>query len=512
MSTTRNLIVRVQFLSEPPEAVKKEDITLAEVCCVLINTSTNESSNFKIPCNANIGDEVAEFLKMFPNLIPPSDIKAIIFITAGNEFNSFITGYIFRLKLRKYCKEHGIFYSVSTFDALYMSDALCKTGTTVKEVEEVMFIRSKKDKTVDAVIIKRDINCFRHVQTLDPVEYECTSEWKTKFVGAFKLKKVILFQASKFVMFYVSGMKQLFKNESPVEYFNNTSDELLDQLAVSKVMHDMGEKINPNYVQIGLNNYFVIYNKEMWINIPLGSDLPVEEIVVIPVIDTAIVGISTDSPHYYSSIQKERLATFHSKRAKVTLKVDIHSCFEFSVEPFDGVDLNEELPYRDNPQPSFIKTSSLPRIVFDEESFYVCLLESDVFKTPIFISFTEAKPFIGKIAMEMVNDQAEFVIHDLIKLCSASSIDEIDSKWKNRLILENDNLMVTVQSTEGKVKASLQFFLAMILKDAIKIARKGTGEKSENFEIKFVDFKPNETLKKTFIEAAKLLKVGIVFG
>uniref|UniRef100_A0A914P5C9 Uncharacterized protein n=1 Tax=Panagrolaimus davidi TaxID=227884 RepID=A0A914P5C9_9BILA len=71
--------------------------------------------------------------------------------------------------------------------------------------------------------------------------------------------------------------------------------------------------------------------------------------------------------------------------------------------------------------------------------------------------------------------------------------------------------MVTVQSTEGKVKASLQFLLAMILKDAIKIARKGTGENSGNFEIKFVDFKPNETLKKNFIEAAKLLKVGIVF-
>uniref|UniRef100_A0AC35ESW2 Uncharacterized protein n=1 Tax=Panagrolaimus sp. PS1159 TaxID=55785 RepID=A0AC35ESW2_9BILA len=352
MSTTRNLIIRVQFLPEPPEAVKKEDTTLAQVCCVLINTSTYESSNFKIPCNANIGDEVAEFLKMFPNLILPSDIKAIIFITAGNEFNSFITGYIFRLKLRKYCKEHGIFYSVSTFDALYMSDALCKTGTTVKEGEEVMFIRSKNDKTVEATVIEHDINCFRHVQTLEPVEYECTSEWKTKFLRAFKPKKVILFQASKSSMRYVSEMKQLFKNESPVEYFNDISDELLDQLAVSKVMQDMGEKINPNYVQIGLNNYFVNYNKEMWINIPLGSYLPVEEIVIIPVIDTGIVG-----------------------KAKVTLKVDIHSSFEFSVEPFDGVDLNEELPYRDNPQPSFIETSSLPRIVFDEESFYVCLLE-----------------------------------------------------------------------------------------------------------------------------------------
>ena len=68
-----------------------------------------------------------------------------------------------------------------------------------------------------------------------------------------------------------------------------------------------------------------------------------------------------------------------------------------------------------------------------------------------------------------------------------------------------------MQTSEGLTKSTTEFLLALIIKDGIVRIKKETGIKMEEMEIKLDGFSPNETLRKNFIEAGKLLEIGIVF-
>uniref|UniRef100_A0A914Y9F4 Uncharacterized protein n=1 Tax=Panagrolaimus superbus TaxID=310955 RepID=A0A914Y9F4_9BILA len=63
-------------------------------------------------------------------------------------------------------------------------------------------------------------------------------------------------------------------------------------------------------------------------------------------------------------------------------------------------------------------------------------------KTPIYIAFVEKKPVIGKAAMEVYGKEPQFVVYDLIKLCSISSADVTNTNWGFRLSKENEKFFL----------------------------------------------------------------------
>uniref|UniRef100_A0AC35GUX5 Uncharacterized protein n=1 Tax=Panagrolaimus sp. PS1159 TaxID=55785 RepID=A0AC35GUX5_9BILA len=479
-----------------------------------VDIRTNQCSVVPIECNANISSQVDKFFQQrFANIIHPNGIKAILFISTENEFKSFATAYYFRQKLRDYCKKHGIFCSFPTQDSLHMFGALLSTKIMVKEGEEVLFLRSRanystgKFTNVEAMIAVRKKDCYQFIKTLNKINYGFTQQWKTRFLQSSNPKRVIILCGPHDSNQYIHGMLEVFKDENAVVYKFGHSLESVNEPVVQKVLHDMEENLNPYYVsQMFLYNFQVKVGEKILIAVTLDCAPPLEEsfIVVVDPIKTVT-----------AIIEKVKLSEFKCKKVKVILKVDINSFYEFKVEPVEDekVDISEL---------SSDKASAKVRFIFDKQNFSVCIVKDDKEtiiknsngsdKTPIYIAFTELKAIVGKAALEMYNEKPDFVVFDLIKLCSITSEDVMNPKWKFTLSKkEDETIMVTMQTIDGERKSSVAFLLAIIFKNALKIAKNESGKKVKDIEIKFDGFEPNETLKKNFIAAGNLMNVKTTF-
>uniref|UniRef100_A0A914P5I9 Uncharacterized protein n=1 Tax=Panagrolaimus davidi TaxID=227884 RepID=A0A914P5I9_9BILA len=510
----RNIIVHCQYMPED-----------SELLFIPVNIRTNQCSVVPIECNANISSQVDTFFQQrFANIIYPNGVKAILFISTENEFKSFATAYYFRQKLRDYCKMHGIFYSFPTQDSLHMFGALLSTKIMVKEGEEILFLRSRANYStgnftnVEAMIAVRKKDSYQFIKTLDKIKYGFTQQWKKRFLQSSNPKRVIILCGPHDSNEYVHGMLEVFKDEKAVVYNFGHSLENINEPVVQKVLHDMQENLNPYYVsQMFLYNFQVKVGDKVLIAVTLDRAPPLDESFVVDVDPIKTVTVtqnalnkefSTKEPNY-AIIEKVKLSEFKCKKVKVILKVDINSFYEFKVEPVEYEDKSE-------------LSSDKARIIFDKQNFSVCIVKDDketiitnsngLDKTPNYIAFTEEKPIVGKAALEMFNEKPDFVVFDLIKLCSITSEDVMNPKWKFTLSKDEDGtIMVTMQTINGERKSSVAFLLAIVFKYALKIAKNENGKKVKNVEIKFVGFEPNETLKKNFIEAGNLMNVKTTF-
>uniref|UniRef100_A0A914PIN6 Uncharacterized protein n=1 Tax=Panagrolaimus davidi TaxID=227884 RepID=A0A914PIN6_9BILA len=158
------------------------------------------------------------------------------------------------------------------------------------------------------------------------------------------------------------------------------------------------------------------------------------------------------------------------------------------------------------------------RFVFEKQHFSVFVyfengnIDSNE-KTPIYIAFNEKRPIIGKAAFEVYSKKPQFVVFDLIKLCSISNSDIINPKWGFKLENdENESIMVEFETLEGPRRSKVEFLLALILKKGLEnISKNGIGKDVEKIEIGFNGIELNEILENNFINAGKLLKTDIVF-
>uniref|UniRef100_A0AC35GPX0 Uncharacterized protein n=1 Tax=Panagrolaimus sp. PS1159 TaxID=55785 RepID=A0AC35GPX0_9BILA len=423
-----------------------------ELLFIPVDIRTNQCSVVPIECNANISSQVDKFFQQrFANIIYPNEIKAILFISTENEFKSFATAYYFRQKLRDYCKMHGIFCSFPTQDSLHIFGALLSTKIMVKDGEEVLFLRSRANYSTGK---------FTNVEAMIAVrKKDCYQFIKT-------LNKINY------------GVTQQWKTR-----FLQSS--------------------NPKRV-------IILFGEKILIAVTLDRAPPLDESFIVDVDPIKTVTFSTKEPNY-AIIEKVKLSEFKCKKVKIILKVDINSFYEFKVEPVE--DKKGEKSQR---------SSDKVRFIFDKQNFSVCIVKDDKEtiitnsdgsdKTPIYIAFTEVKPIVGKAALEMVNEKPDFVVFDIIKLCSITSEDVMNPKWKFSLSKDKDGtIMVTMQTSEGERKSTVAFLLAIIFKNALKLAKNETGKKVKDIEIKFNGFEPNETLKKNFIEAGNLMNVKTIF-
>uniref|UniRef100_A0A914Q967 Uncharacterized protein n=1 Tax=Panagrolaimus davidi TaxID=227884 RepID=A0A914Q967_9BILA len=151
-------------------------------------------------------------------------------------------------------------------------------------------------------------------------------------------------------------------------------------------------------------------------------------------------------------------------------------------------------------------------IVFDENGKEYILEDSDgLEKTPIYISFTAKRPVIGKSAMETYDKKPEFVVFDLIKLCSVEKADIENPKWGFKFLKDGETLKIQMQTLDGEKEAEPAFLLALFFRNGINRISRKFGKRMEEIEIKFDGFIPNEILKNNFVKAGNLKKVKIVF-
>uniref|UniRef100_A0AC34G3D8 Uncharacterized protein n=1 Tax=Panagrolaimus sp. ES5 TaxID=591445 RepID=A0AC34G3D8_9BILA len=270
----------------------------------------------------------------------------------------------------------------------------------------------------------------------------------------------------------------------------------------------------------------ITYAEDLLIASLTEDNLPFEESAIIPVDPKKSIKLITTFPLDY--FDRADLSSYKTKKVKVILKIDINSFYEFKVEPvpdLSGIDSVKELSYTNNittaDKPIFTKKA---RIVTDKVNLFIYVYDENgteyIIKdlngsplVPIYLAFTEAKPLMGQRAKDLYHKKAEYIVFDLLKLCSIDRKYELTPFWKFKVAKENnEKLMITLKTCDGHRRSSVEFLLALILKHVLQIIKDQTGgERMEKFQVDFDGFKANEILKENFVKAGKLANVETVF-
>uniref|UniRef100_A0AC35F552 Uncharacterized protein n=1 Tax=Panagrolaimus sp. PS1159 TaxID=55785 RepID=A0AC35F552_9BILA len=488
-------------------------------------------------------------------------VKAFLFNADDFHFSNFAEYYDFCLKCREFCEKHQIFYFFTFLPFITSANALKQTKTMVKQGEKVMlFLMDRSGIPAAGFTFIRKSNSYQMVsQWPSPPLIQQMEEY---ILGQLKPEKVIVLKRF--------GSKKLKESQKFFKNYNYTVITMAELMAhymdpvVDKVLHLTGEKINPYNIEVPCLGVFEVnIDGECLIKSEQYDTAPFEKFIVVDVHPTKVVSLfaSFRSSKPVELVKKVKLSEFKTKKAKVTLKLDINSFYDFKVEPFIakeeeeaianvGEKLNkvnidadkktieeeakkndkengERKPAINDPETVEIDKHVIPekvQMIFDKQYFSVSYFangkeynayDSDgEAKTPVYIAFTEKKPIVGKSAMEIYSEKPKFVVFDLIKLCSVSTADIFNPKWGFKLFKEEEkgeSSFLTFETFECEKYSPVEFLLAIILKNGKDRIKKETGKKFEEIEIKFNGFSPNEILKKNFIEAGKLLKINIVF-
>uniref|UniRef100_A0AC34GYI9 Uncharacterized protein n=1 Tax=Panagrolaimus sp. ES5 TaxID=591445 RepID=A0AC34GYI9_9BILA len=448
-------------------------------------------------------------------------IKAIAFIINEHRFSTYKAFYVFRQKCYEFCQKHGIFYFAPLKSFINDFMALSLTQTMVNEGEEVTVIGRINQSATGSTFI-REKNYYRLVNIHISLNFSPTLQWKQTFMENSKPKKIVFFpsvdQLSNY-MYYLNDFKKVFINPKPVAVTVKLTTQLFQKHIMDMVQHVMGEKLSQYYILKTFGNISAVHiQNNYFITVTRYEALPLEKSAVIDVDRTkTIVYTAKVRPEYpLSYFEEVKLSKFKCKKVKVTLKLDENGFYDLKVEPYDAGKNNlnkklSKLSVNDNLEKA--------RIIFDEQNFCVYLqkdgkekLINGSDKTPIYLSFTEKKPLIGKPAKEAYEANPEFVIFDLIKLCSTSNANIMDSKWGFKFEKEDKGFKVKVQTTKGPGESSIDFLLALILQHGLQMIKNEVGKKMDKIEIGFDGFTPNEILKENFEKAGKILKTAITFG
>uniref|UniRef100_A0A914Q7I0 Uncharacterized protein n=1 Tax=Panagrolaimus davidi TaxID=227884 RepID=A0A914Q7I0_9BILA len=128
-------------------------------------------------------------------------------------------------------------------------------------------------------------------------------------------------------------------------------------------------------------------------------------------------------------------------------------------------------------------------------------------KIPLYISFMEKKPVIGESAAKVAEKNPDFVVYDLMKLCSIN-FENADPKWPFKLIKNyNNEILVEFETSNGPRRAGPDFLLAIVFNHCLKLIEKETGEKLEEIGIEFEGFEKKEDFVPCFMKAVEKINV-----
>uniref|UniRef100_A0A914PL03 Uncharacterized protein n=1 Tax=Panagrolaimus davidi TaxID=227884 RepID=A0A914PL03_9BILA len=486
MASSRNLIVHVQYLK------------LADS----YNIQTKQENHQEFPF---FDGNITNFFARLQSAYNLNHVKAITFTFMDCEFSNFVGFYNFRLKCREFCEKHQIFYLFLDSRLFQCVSLISQTKTMVKEGEKVMIFLLDFPCPPTALSFIRKKKNYRFVKKFFSKFPPFTQQWQEDMFQGLNPKKIIFlkFPTKCHGLSDLEKAQKFFKSYNPMVFdFKVGLAHTMDTI-VNKVLHLMDKKDDPYDVEVPCCGEFEIrYNGKTLIEAGETEIAPFEKSVIV------------------NTVPKKSVS-----KVKVTLKLDINSFYDFKVEPFNGK--NEGETKENVAATSSVDKKIVPekaQMIFDKQNFSVSYFANgkeynindldEVVKTPIYIAFTEEKPIIGKSAMEVYKEKSKFVVFDLIKLCSVSTEDICNPKWGFKLSKEGekgDSLCLTFETLEGEKYTTVEFLLALVLKNGKDRVKKETGKKFEEVEIKFDGFSPNEILKKNFIEAAKLLKINIVF-
>uniref|UniRef100_A0AC35GL05 Uncharacterized protein n=1 Tax=Panagrolaimus sp. PS1159 TaxID=55785 RepID=A0AC35GL05_9BILA len=490
-------------------------------------------------------------------------IKAIVLTLVGDEFSKFVEFYIFRLKCREFCEKHQIFYLFINYTLFQSCSLIFQTKTMVKEDEKVMVFLLDYPFSLTTLSFIRQKKNYRLVKIFCSKFPPFTQQWQDDMFQSLNPKKIIFSKGPTKChgLCDLEKAQKFFKSYNPVVVdFEDGLTHITETIA-NKVLHLMDEKDDPYDVEVPCWEKFEVrYDGKTLIKADDTEIAPFERSVIVNVFPKKSFSMYIPFPTLPEPVEEIKLSESKTKKAKVTLKLDTNSFYDFKVEPFVGEEEEaianvaeklckenigadkktieeaakkndkengERKPALNDSEAVEIDKQVIPekvQMIFDKQYFSVSYFangkeynayDSDgEAKTPIYIAFTEDKPIIGKTAMEIYSEKPKSVVFDLIKLCSVLTEDICNPKWEFKLSKEEetgDSLVLAFETFEGEKYSTVDFLLAFILKNGKERIKKETGKKFGEIEIKFDGFTPNEILKKNFIEAGKLLKINTVF-
>uniref|UniRef100_A0AC34FZ35 Uncharacterized protein n=1 Tax=Panagrolaimus sp. ES5 TaxID=591445 RepID=A0AC34FZ35_9BILA len=461
--------------------------------------------------------EQDKFFSSLPSMVLLKRVKALVFYLF--EFDDILPSksLAFRLRCVKFCKENGIFCFFTDEILLCPLAAVLHTKTIVSEGEGIMVIRPMGHGT-NAFMATKLIREKDRYYILDCVPHVTVEEFRDCFMGEFEPKKVFIYAEPSLrdspdnILFQ---LKNFFKKYDPV-LLGQDKDKLYTDAMITKVLHLLSEKISPYDVATPYDDIFDIRldNRKTLFKAERFTILPYQKSVAVEVGAAKSVSLFQETTEVAPECIKEiQLASFTSKKVKITLKIDYNAIPEFSVEK-ESINNDKELPTDPEKAQFIFGKQHFSVSVYDENGKEYILEDSDgLDKTPIYISFVEKKPVIGKVAMEAYGSNPKFVVFDLIKLCSVDSADIMNPKWEFRFFKDEDGkyLKVKLETFEGEKDADTAFLLALIIRNGLKRILTKVGKMMEEIEIGFDGFVANKILKDNFIKAAGLMKVKIVF-
>uniref|UniRef100_A0AC34FES3 Uncharacterized protein n=1 Tax=Panagrolaimus sp. ES5 TaxID=591445 RepID=A0AC34FES3_9BILA len=439
-----------------------------------------------------------------------------------NGFLTFTAAYNFRQKCYEFCQNHGIFYLFTSPNVIHASVALSLTQTSLNIGEQVLILSQNLQGLLIGLMVIREASQFRIIYEFKMYSTLLNEQSKVTVLGNPKPKKIILVRQNTDPIGFMDGLCFFFRRDNafvlsplPINWCHAIADT---------VAHMMEEKFYQFKVAFPCpNNYFVCKDKvPLFQSTPLFQNIyfeaiPFEKSHIIAVDSTKYVSLiakASATVSYDELIKDIPLLKFKSKTVKVTLKVDVNSFYDFKVEAVEEEKAPVEklsyfVAFENEKQQS---ASKKPQIWFTQDHYYILDGQSkinDAEKFPLYISFAEEKPAVGHAAKEMYSKKPDFVVFDIIKLCSNSSSNVMGPKLT--FTNENELLMVTVKTFKGERQASADFLLAMIIKDALNKIQQNLNKNMEEIKIGFDGFIADENLKQNFVKAAERLKIKIAF-
>uniref|UniRef100_A0AC34G347 Uncharacterized protein n=1 Tax=Panagrolaimus sp. ES5 TaxID=591445 RepID=A0AC34G347_9BILA len=507
-SKTRDLIALVDY---------QDGITV-------VNTTNGEQATLDM--EEVYGGEISsakELCAVLEQVMRLDRIKAILFIVVSTNFRTFNESNQFRLLCREFCQKHDIFFVSVPFTTLEAIFATSETQTMVTEGEQVLIAFSIMPGHPSGITLLREKNRYRILKYNRSQYFMFTDEWKEEFLGMYDHKKFVLVHNStddEDRKEEIAMYEDFFEEYNAASLTQGPERELLSKAVVEKVLHLMGEKISPYDVAPPcLNEFFVnIGTKSIMEALIYADALPLEKSVIVDLY------VRIDSLGRKELLKEIKLSTFMSKQVKITLKIDVNALYEFHVDPVGENDLGEKLAeVKIGEEMKDSDSAELKgRIVFGKQNFAIFVKEAGsgfrmiegadgLDGTPIYIAFTGEKPIVGHAAKELYNTKPEYVVFDLVKLCSITSADLMSQKWGFSVSKDDNTIMVTMQTPDGEMKSSVALLLAIIIRHALKVIKNETGKKLNKTEIEFCSFAPNDVLKQTFIDAGKFMGIEIEF-
>uniref|UniRef100_A0AC35EV83 Uncharacterized protein n=1 Tax=Panagrolaimus sp. PS1159 TaxID=55785 RepID=A0AC35EV83_9BILA len=463
----RNLIVEVEDLSS---------------IIRIINLKNDSVSTRKFEISFAKKEE--NFFSLLPSMVPFNQIKALVFNLIKTKPLPPKENYEFRQRCIKLCQKHG--FHCFFIGQLFISSwaAISSTKTMVNEGENILIIRPK-GVGPDFMAIKL-VRKKTYYEIIDARPKESAEGYLNCYMKDFEPKK----------------------KYSPISFIYKQKD-LYPAAITTKVLQILDKKIPEYDVTIpSLHTYNIQIGSKSLFKVEGFQALPFEKSVIVD------SGNAKNVLIYQEFIQSPplllegfSLLPFKLKTVKVTLKIDYNGMRDFNVEEIENI-----LPTNLSKARFIFGKQHFSVTVFDENEKEYVLEDSDgLEKTAIYISFAAEKPVIGKHAMEIYDKKPEFVVYDLIKLCSVEDANIENPKWGFKFFKDAETLKVQMQTLDGEKEEEPAFLLALFFQNGINRISKKFGKRMTEIEIKFDDFIPNEILKNNFVKAGILKEIEIVF-